>query len=153
MCRLIHEPDLCPGGILYETDHWVVQHSTGPLPVGTLIVKPRRHCVHLADLHAHESSELGPLLQLIASVVQTLSQADQTYVSLWSHRDWIPGHIHFVVQPAWTSQSERFSQPGARLQAEMFEAGDYPDTEEIVAFCDKVQRRLGTATDDEAVVH
>jgi hypothetical protein len=32
-----------PGGRIHDTRHWIVQHSIGPLGVGTLVVKPRRH--------------------------------------------------------------------------------------------------------------
>lgn len=39
-----------PGGAIVETDTWRVEHSVGPLGVGTLIVKPKRHVVHVADL-------------------------------------------------------------------------------------------------------
>ena len=35
-----------PGGRIYATEHWVVEHCIGPLGVGTLIVKPLRHCHH-----------------------------------------------------------------------------------------------------------
>lgn len=35
------------GGAILATRHWVVQHCTGPLGTGTLIVNPLRHCVHL----------------------------------------------------------------------------------------------------------
>jgi hypothetical protein len=29
-----------PGGVIYKAGGWVVDHCIGPLPVGTLIVKP-----------------------------------------------------------------------------------------------------------------
>lgn len=37
------------GGLVHHTEHWLVEHCTGPLGVGTLIVKPERHVVHVAD--------------------------------------------------------------------------------------------------------
>lgn len=52
-----------PGGSIAETEHWVVQHTVGSLGVGTLIVKPRRHVLHLGELTPEEAEELGPLLQ------------------------------------------------------------------------------------------
>jgi diadenosine tetraphosphate (Ap4A) HIT family hydrolase len=42
----------------------------GPLGVGTLIVKPLRHCVHVWDLTAEETLELGPLLALVAGAIR-----------------------------------------------------------------------------------
>ena len=37
-----------------------VEHCIGPLGVGTLIVKPKRHVVHVADLTEPEVAEMGP---------------------------------------------------------------------------------------------
>src|SRR5215472_5637399 len=61
-CRLIEGAEPLPGGRIYTTEHWVVEHCTGPLGVGTLIVKPFRHCVHIGDLTTAEAQELGPLI-------------------------------------------------------------------------------------------
>jgi ATP adenylyltransferase len=36
-----------PGGVIHDSSRWVVEHTVGPLGVGTLIVKPRRHVVHV----------------------------------------------------------------------------------------------------------
>ena len=52
-----------PGGRIHETTHWLVEHCVGPLGLGSLIVKPRRHVTSVADLSAEEASELGPLLR------------------------------------------------------------------------------------------
>ena len=50
------------GGLVSETRYWRVEHCQGPLGVGTLIVKPKRHCLHVWALTREESAELGPLL-------------------------------------------------------------------------------------------
>ena len=65
-----------PGGRIWATAHWVVEHCIGPLGVGALIVKPLRHCLHLGDLTPDEAQELGPLLQRVSLVIQELTQAD-----------------------------------------------------------------------------
>ncbi|MDJ0789967.1 MAG: hypothetical protein QNK05_24485, partial [Myxococcota bacterium] len=74
-----------PGGLVHETRGWVVEHCVGPLGVGTLLVKPRRHCLHVGDLDGEEARELGPLLQRTSACVEQLNAADQVYVCLWSH--------------------------------------------------------------------
>jgi diadenosine tetraphosphate (Ap4A) HIT family hydrolase len=45
-CALTNGNVDLPVGRIYATAHWVVEHSIGPFGVGTLIVKPFRHCVH-----------------------------------------------------------------------------------------------------------
>ena len=89
--------------------------------MGTLIVKPKRHVVHVWELTRAEAAELGPLLRETASVVASLTQPDQVYVCLWSHKGGVPVHIHFVVQPVTREQRERYGG-GARVQVAMFDA-------------------------------
>ncbi|MGH0036961.1 MAG: HIT family protein [Myxococcota bacterium] len=141
-CDLLSGARPLPGGVVYETDHWIVEHCVGPLGVGTLVVKTRRHCVHVANLSEPEARQLGPLLARVAGVVQSLTEADQVYTCLWSHAGWEPGHIHFVIQPAWGAQRTRFPGPGPALQMALFEQGHEPDEEEVEAFCARARERL-----------
>jgi diadenosine tetraphosphate (Ap4A) HIT family hydrolase len=55
-CDLLAGRRPCPGGTIEETDFWAVQHCVGPLGVGTLIVKPKRHVVHAGDLDKDEAA-------------------------------------------------------------------------------------------------
>ena len=61
-----------PGGRIFATDHWVVEHCIGPLGVGTLVVKPFRHVTHLWELRPKETAELGPLLRRVAAAVEAI---------------------------------------------------------------------------------
>src|SRR5919201_6279631 len=97
-CESIRD-ETAPGGCIHETEHWFVDHCIGPLGVGTLIVKPKRHVTAVAELNDAEARELGPLLQQAAAVVSELEHPEQVYVTLWSHLDAVPRHNHFVVQP------------------------------------------------------
>ena len=141
-CRLTAGAESLPGGRIYNTASWVVEHCTGPLGVGTLIVKPFRHCLHIGDLTPAEAQELGPLLQRVSQVIQMLTQADQVYVCLWCHAGWQPVHLHFVVQPAWNSWRETYARPGPSVQAAMFQAGNAPPQSEVEAFCHQARTRL-----------
>jgi diadenosine tetraphosphate (Ap4A) HIT family hydrolase len=114
-----------PGGRIHETEHWLVEHCVGPLGVGTLIVKPKRHVVHVWELDDAESLELGPLLKRTAAVVAGLGDPHQVYVCLWSHHGGVPVHIHFVVQPVTKEQRARLGG-GPYLQAAMFDADELP---------------------------
>jgi diadenosine tetraphosphate (Ap4A) HIT family hydrolase len=75
-CRLTEGAEPLPGGRIHATAYWVVEHCTGPLGVGTLIVKPFRHCLTVGDLTAAEAEELGPLLQRVSQAAQAVTQAD-----------------------------------------------------------------------------
>jgi diadenosine tetraphosphate (Ap4A) HIT family hydrolase len=108
-----------------------------------LIVKPFRHCLYVRDLTAAEARELGPLLQRVSQVIQALTEADQVYVCLWSHPGWQPGHIHFVVQPAWNRWRDEYGRPGPFAQAEMFRDGTAPPVGEVEEVCRQVKQLLG----------
>jgi diadenosine tetraphosphate (Ap4A) HIT family hydrolase len=131
-----------PGGVIAETPGWIVDHCIGPLGVGTLIVKPRRHVLHVADLDAAEAAELGPLLYQVAAVVTELALPEQVYVCLWSHADGQPGHIHFVVQPVDRRPMAETGTHGPRLQVAMFDRGEPPDERAATAFAAAARERL-----------
>jgi diadenosine tetraphosphate (Ap4A) HIT family hydrolase len=139
-CRLIEGLEPLPGGRVFAAEYWVVEHCTGPLGVGTLIVKPFRHCVHVGDLTGSEARELGPLLQSVSHVVQTVAGADQVYVCSWAHAGWNAAHIHFVVQPVWNRWQTLYERPGPALQSAMFQAGTLPFTAEVEAFCRQARK-------------
>ena len=51
-----------PGGIL-DDGLWVLSHSVSPVLLrGQLILEPRRHVEHLAELTEPEAGSLGPLI-------------------------------------------------------------------------------------------
>jgi diadenosine tetraphosphate (Ap4A) HIT family hydrolase len=128
------------GGCIHRTEHWFVDHCIGPLGVGTLIIKPNRHVVHVSDLQAAEAAELGVVLQQAAAVVTALERPEQVYVTLWSHMHAVPGHIHFVVQPVTRARmDEHEGRHGVRLQVEMFDRRISPDPAEAAAFADRAR--------------
>jgi diadenosine tetraphosphate (Ap4A) HIT family hydrolase len=151
-CRLIEGAEPLPGEWIYATQYWVVEHCTGPLGVGTLIVKPFRYCLHVGNLSQTEAQELGPLLQRVSQVIQTLTQADQVYVCLWSHAGWKPAHIRFVVQPAWHSWREAYARSGPGVQMAMFQVGNAPPCSEVEAFCHQARTRLESDSRATAII-
>jgi diadenosine tetraphosphate (Ap4A) HIT family hydrolase len=128
-----------PGGVIAETDHWLVEHTVGPLTLGTLIVKPRRHVVHVWELEEAEARELGPLLRRAAAATAELTAPDQVYVCLWSHMGGRPVHIHFVVQPVTRAVMDETGLYGLALQMALFSAAESAPPDEIAAFADRAR--------------
>ncbi|MBA2811132.1 hypothetical protein E0500_027955 [Streptomyces sp. KM273126] len=131
-----------PGGNVLRTESWVVEHCVGPLGPGTIVVKPTRHVVHVAELTAQESSELGPLLQRVSAAVTEVMAPEQVYVCLWSHAGGVPGHIHFVVQPVGKDDLARFNAFGPALQVAMGEAEYFPGAAEVERVCERLREAL-----------
>jgi diadenosine tetraphosphate (Ap4A) HIT family hydrolase len=138
-CDLIEGRVAAPGGTIAARDGWIVDHCIGPLGVGSLIVKPRRHVVTVAELVDSEASALGPTLRDTARVVHELAKPDQIYVCLWSHADGIPRHIHSVVQPVSSRQLEEFQAHGPALQLVMFEHDEPPDWDKARQFAERAR--------------
>ncbi|WP_282796909.1 hypothetical protein [Streptomyces sp. CC224B] len=65
------------------------------------------------------------------------------YVCLWSHAGRVPGHLHFVVQPARTADLDRHGAHGPALQAAMVAEGAGPDAGAVAAVCARVRWELG----------
>jgi diadenosine tetraphosphate (Ap4A) HIT family hydrolase len=130
-CDLASGLQSLPGGRIFRTDYWLVEHCVGPLGVGTLIVKPQRHVTAVADLTADEAGELGPLLSRASRVAAELVQAEQVYSCLWSHGGGVAGHIHFVIQPVGREVMDRYGLCGPDLQVAMFSRGEPPDPREV----------------------
>ena len=128
-----------PGGRIIDTDYWVVEHCVGPLGIGTLILKPLRHCTGLADLNDEEAGELGPLLKKVCAAVTELADAEQVYSSLWSHSKSGPTHIHFVLQPIFHSMQETYPGAGPTLQSAQFKAGLLPEAAAVEEFCQRAR--------------
>jgi diadenosine tetraphosphate (Ap4A) HIT family hydrolase len=139
-CDIVTGVSPVPGGVIHRTDHWIVDHSIGPLGVGTLIVKPERHVVHVADLDDDEAAELGPLLRDAARVTTELTAPEQVYFSLWSHAGGVSGHIHFVVLPVTSETMARFGR-GPTIHVAMFDADEYADPADVEVFADAARQR------------
>ncbi|MFP3906243.1 MAG: HIT family protein [Acidimicrobiales bacterium] len=134
-----------PGGRLHETTHWLVEHCVGPLGLGTLIVKPRRHVTRVADLTDEEASELGPLLRTASVIAGELVHAEQVYNCLWSHAGGVPVHIHYVVQPVTADLMGQYTSHGPVLQVAMLADGEVPDGEQIEAIATRARAAFDRA--------
>ena len=134
-----------PGGRIHETEFWIVEHCFGPLGVGTLLVKPKRHVVSVGALTADEAAEMGPLLQRSAAIVDDIVGPEQVYIGLWSHAGRPRVHVHFVVQPATTAAIDGAGGYGPRLQVEMFDAGIMPPVDEVEVFSARARRAFADA--------
>ena len=139
-CALAVGEVTLPGGLIFKTEHWRVEHCVGPLGLGALVVKPERHVTAVAELTEAEANELGPLLWRSSSVASRLVDAEQVYNCLWSHADGVPVHIHYVVQPVTRAQMTASGSYGPRLQVAMFFAGQTPAVDELERIADQARR-------------
>lgn len=130
-----------PGGVVYETASWVVNHVVGPMCLGTLIVCPREHVTAVADLEDQAAVELGPVLRDTSRIVEALRRPEQTYVCLWSHGTGTRKHLHFAVQPVTAELVARYSGlRSEQLQARMMASTEQPDIADIERLCEQARQ-------------
>ncbi len=133
-----------PGGLIFRTEHWLVEHCVGPLGLGTLIVKPERHVTAVNGLSQAEANELGPLLWRTSSVASCLVESEQVYNCLWSHAGGVPVHIHYVIQPVTKVQMTSMRSYGPQLQVAMFLTAEAPHIDEVERIADEARRLFDT---------
>ena len=139
-CDLAEGRRPLPGGVIHESRYWLVEHCVGPLGVGTLLVKPKRHVTRVSDLSEKEAAELGPLLRRTARAVDRLLAPEQVYTWLFSHAGARPVHVHYVVQPATQAVMNEFGEYGPQLTTAMFARNETPDADEVEAFAERARR-------------
>jgi diadenosine tetraphosphate (Ap4A) HIT family hydrolase len=139
-CALADGRQPLPGGRIYRTPHWLVEHCIGPLGLGTLVLKPERHVIGVDALTGDEAAALGPLLQRSSAVARQLVKAEQVYNCLWSHAGGVPVHIHYVVQPVTRDQMDQFGLYGPALQEAMFAAAEFPDPDAVARVADQARQ-------------
>ena|SRR5438093_7400742 len=90
-----------PGGVIFADEHWVLEHSLSPVLLpGWLILKPRRHVEHIAELTTAESATLGHLLVRASAAVKAALNAERVYVCSFGES---VNHVHFYVVPRYSN--------------------------------------------------
>jgi diadenosine tetraphosphate (Ap4A) HIT family hydrolase len=98
-CKVVSGEITPPGGVIYTGRYWIVNHVVGTqLLRGFLIIQPKRHCEHLAELTAGEAAEFGTLMQITCRALADVVAPAKTYLCSFgeTHK-----HIHFWVLPRY----------------------------------------------------
>jgi len=86
-----------PGGVIYEDEYWMVDHSVSPVMLrGFLIIKLKRHCEHLAELTPEEAAAFGPIMRNTCLAISQVFKPVKVYVCSFGEA---VKHIHFYVIP------------------------------------------------------
>jgi diadenosine tetraphosphate (Ap4A) HIT family hydrolase len=85
--------------ILYETEHFRVEHSNAFLVPGYLFVVPKTRCRSLTELPSAAVSEMGNVLVLATSAVEAVVKPIITYCAKFGESG---SDVHFHVLPRTT---------------------------------------------------
>jgi diadenosine tetraphosphate (Ap4A) HIT family hydrolase len=88
-----------PGGVIHVDDLWQADHELTPLLRGYVILKPRRHVHHLADLTDDEAATLGPVLRRVLGAMRKALDPERIYVASFAET---VHHLHFHLIPRYS---------------------------------------------------
>ena len=113
-CDVVAGRIVPPGGIVLDDGVWVLSHSISPVLLrGWLILEPKRHVEHLADLSEVEAVALGPLIARVSSAVMRVLQAEKVYACSFGED---VRHVHWYLIPRYADMSVQ----GVAVLNEMF---------------------------------
>ncbi len=98
-CEIVSGSINTPGGIIYEDEYWIVTHSiasNGAPLKGMLILQPKRHCTHLADLKSEEVENLGLILRNTCKAIDAVFHPIKAYACSFGET---VKHVHFMIIP------------------------------------------------------
>ncbi|MGE1156636.1 HIT family protein [Pseudomonas sp. MAFF 730085] len=94
-----------PAFILYETEHWRLNHHlTSKLP-GYLMLGAKAATNALADMPAAALAELGGLLANTQQVIEAQLAPKWLYVSRYGHMPGFALHFHFIPVYGWVEEA------------------------------------------------
>jgi diadenosine tetraphosphate (Ap4A) HIT family hydrolase len=96
-CNIVSGKVIHPGGTIYEDEYWHVD-SAGHANIwrGFLMIKLKRHCVHLADLNNQEAAALGGTIQATNQALMAVLHPAKIFLCSFGEGN---AHIHFWVLP------------------------------------------------------
>lgn len=127
-----------PGGAVFADDDWLLEHSLSPVLLrGWLILKPRRHVEHIADLTPGEYAKLGGLLARASAAMKTSLGAERVYVCSFGES---VNHVHFYLVPRYAGMPTN----GVEVINSMFSASSpwAATDEEAAAAASKVRAEM-----------
>ena len=100
-CEVIAGRTSSPGGFIFESEDWILTHQVSPATLaGFLIIQPRRHVEHIAELTTEEAAEFGETLRRATLALSRVTQPDKVYVCSFGSG---VKHVHFYLVPRLTS--------------------------------------------------
>ena len=96
-CRTLAGEVVPPGGIVYDTTHWVVFLRSRPmLAPGQGFIVLKRHCEDLAGLTAEEAATLGEVMRRTAKAYTQVLAPERVHFGLYAED---VRHVHLHVLP------------------------------------------------------
>jgi diadenosine tetraphosphate (Ap4A) HIT family hydrolase len=96
-CDTIAGRVMPPGGVIFQNEHWLVDHAVSPAPLtGFLIIKTKRHVEDIADLTLSEHASLGEAMSRTTKALRDVMAPERLYLASLGES---VRHVHWLVVP------------------------------------------------------
>lgn len=90
---------VAPGPIMYEGEHWLVDHMYPVKLAGWLVVATKRHTDYVHDLTANELVEFGLVVKKASDVLMRAIKPERIYVAIFAETPNFHLHAHVIPKP------------------------------------------------------
>lgn len=90
--------------IVYETEHWLLNHNFSNALPGYLILGAKAPVDSLADLPVAALHEFAELLARSQAILQQTLRPERLYVSRYGHSAGYPIHFHLIPVYSWVEK-------------------------------------------------
>ncbi|OPA87644.1 HIT family protein [Pseudomonas fluorescens] len=94
-----------PAFIVYETEHWRLNHHLASTLPGYLMLGAKATIHSLADMPEAALAELGGLLARVQRVMEAQLKPKWLYISRYGHMPGFPLHFHFIPVYDWVEDA------------------------------------------------
>ena len=94
-----------PAYILFETEHWLLNHHLASKLPGYLMLGAKAPVDSLADMSDAALAELGGLLAKTQRVMEAQLKPKWLYISRYGHLPGFPLHFHFIPVYDWVEDA------------------------------------------------
>ncbi len=137
-CKSISgERRISPGPVVYEGEHWIVDHAYPCGMKGWLVIVLKRHAEALHELSGAEIAELGQLMEKSSKVLHEVLGTQKEYVALFAEAEHFK-HVHMHVIARAEDLASELIGPGIFKMLKPAER-DVIAPEEIKSFCEELQ--------------
>lgn len=99
-CQIVSGERPTPGGVIVENDYWHATHIGEPAALvrGMVVMRAKRHVVHLAELTESELIAAAALLSLISKGINSALAPERIYCMFFGENT---PHAHFSLIPRY----------------------------------------------------
>ncbi len=134
------EKRISPGAIIFEGEHWLVEHAYPVKKIGWLVIVLKRHAEALHELTAEEFAELARIQSKLTRLLYEELHCEKEYISCYAETEhFYHIHFHIFAKPPDFPDELKGGKSFALLKVTQAEA---VPPHEITSFCELLKDKF-----------